>query len=192
MNRLVTVLLGAMLLVGGCSQAELSDDSRTFYESLDLSSPLATAETFTEAFGNNDFMTVWMCFGYFAQIDIQSAFQLLQYGQLVQVDKIPDAGVTITDPISAAVGRGTVDMWWVFDQLMLVADEHDAFLIDLSDVAGLELGDTNDDEATVIGEFDGIDDPIQIVLRKDQADRWLVHQVIVPNGNEEQIPWSVP
>ncbi len=192
MNRLVTVLLGATLLVGGCSQGELSDDPRTFYDSLDLSSPMATTETFVEAFGRDDFMTVWMSFGYFAQTDIKSAFNLLQYHQLVQVDKIPDPGITITDPISAAIGRGTVDMWWVFDQLMLVADEHDAFLVDLSNPVGLELGNTSADEATVIGEFEGMDDPVQIVLRKDQADRWLVYQVIVPNGNEEQRPWSVP
>jgi hypothetical protein len=42
-KRMVTVLLVGVLLSGGCSSGEDGTKARTYYESLDLSSPTAAA-----------------------------------------------------------------------------------------------------------------------------------------------------
>lgn len=193
MKRLVTVLVVGALLSGGCTGSDDAAEARTYYESLDLSSPVAAAETFVEAFDRNDYMTVWLTFDFFAQHEIRSAFNLLQYSMLVQPDEARDIGEAMADEVSAAITGGTTDMWYLFDRLMSLADNNDALLIDLSSPESLGPEDiTADGEATAAGEFEGIDGTVTIRLTENSLGRWLVHQIIVPGGDEEQIPWSVP
>ena len=87
--------------------------------------------------------------------------------------------------------------WSFFDDLMLAAARHEAFLIDLSGevtiqsaAAGTPLGD--DAVVDVVGAVEGIDG--EVIFRTVQAPsgRWRVRQVVVPGGDEEMIPWAVP
>ena len=192
MYRLVAVALGVALVGGACSASTATPEPRTFYESLDLSSPEATVETFVEAFTSDDFMTVWMTFDFSAQNEIRNTFNLLQYSALVDSDKIPNAGTTITDPISDLIGRGNIDMWHIFDELMLVADKHDAFLIDIGRLETASLvGDIESGRASVVVVLAGSDDELIFKLTQGDSDRWFVHQVVTPGGYTTQIPWSV-
>ena len=79
-------------------------------------------------------------------------------------------------------------MWYIFDRIMLLADQHDAFLVDLSGQVTLEATESSDVLATV----EGIEGEVVIKTTESPAGSWLVHQVIVPGGDEELIPWSVP
>ena len=191
MFRLVAAVSGLVLLASACSGSggELAD--RTYYESLDLSSPEATIETFVEAFERDDFMTVWLTFDWHAQKEFRGAFDLLQYSKLVDVDKIPEPGTTITNPISDLIGRGNLDNWRIFDELMLVADQHDGFLIDIGRLDTVRpIGDAASGEISVAVVFDGSDDEVIFNLTRGEADRWFVHQVIELGGNTEQVPWG--
>ncbi len=192
MRQLVAIVVGVALLVGACSGSDDETEARTFYESLDLSTPGTAAETFVEAFAADDFMTVWMTFDHFAQQEIRNAIQLLQYRRVVRSDLIPDLGERLADQFSAAITE-TVDMWYIFDRLMLVADANDAFLIDLTRPRSLQPAETSPAVgADVIAELEGIEGEVTIRLSESPSGRWRVHQVIVPGGNEDQIPWSVP
>jgi hypothetical protein len=74
---------------------------------------------------------------------------------------------------------------------MLLADQHNALLIDLqpTELSVASFGD--DGTATVVGDFDGIDGDVEIRLTETPKERWRVHQVLVPGGDEESIPWGV-
>ena len=44
----------------------------------------------------------------------------------------------------------------------------------------------------MIAELEGVDGEVIIRLSKSPKGTWRVRQVIVPGGDETQIPWSVP
>ncbi len=190
MSKVVALAIG-VLLVAGCGSST-EPDARTYYESLDLSSPEATVGTFVEAFARDDFMTVWFTFDWHTQNEIRQSFELLQYSKLVDTNEIPSPGVTITDPIADLVGRGNLDRWRVFDQLMLVADEYDAFLIPITQLTSWERrGVAAAGTASVAVTVEGSDEELIINLRQGEEDRWFIEQVIAPGGDTQQIPWSV-
>jgi hypothetical protein len=88
-------------------------------------------------------------------------------------------------------------MFW-FDDLMLGAEKRSAFLVDLSGRVTLEaIGAPKAvDEHHVVdvtATVEGVEG--EVVFRTVQvpvSGKWRVLQVIVPGGNEELIPWSVP
>lgn len=189
MRRLAIGLVAIAVLTAGCSNSDPGDDARTFYESLDMSSPMSTAEAFVEAFSADDYMAVWMLFDYFAQQEIWTTLNLLQYRQLIRSGDLPDRSV-IGDELSAAIGENT-DRWYIFDRIMLLADANDALLIDIVPVS-LTAGESTGDRADVVAELEGIEGDVTIRLTKSPRGDWRVRQVIVPGGDETQIPWSVP
>ncbi|MCP4964770.1 MAG: hypothetical protein GY926_06000, partial [bacterium] len=171
------------------SNSDPSDDARTYYESLDMSSPMSAAEAFVEAFDADDYMAVWMLLDYFAQREIWTNINLLQYGQVIRSTNLPDRNA-LGDEMSATIGE-TTDRWYVFDRIMQLADANDALLIDVSPLS-LTAGETTGDTADVVAELEGIEGEVIIRLSKSPKGNWRVRQVIVPGGDETQIPWSVP
>jgi hypothetical protein len=175
---------------------------RTYYDTLPLDTPTEAVETFVDAFQREDFMTVYLVLDYWAQKDVFRAGGRLDTELLVDVDAMQDQDLNLLGPAYNAhfeVG------WHLFDRLMLAGSAQDALLIDLSgDVSIIETQDalpdarpdTNDLEVAVVdvrATVEGIDG--EVVFRTTQSpvnDDWRVHQVIVPDGDTEQIPWSVP
>lgn len=186
----------ALLLVlgfsaAGCSGSSDSDGAGNFYESLDLASPTAAVETFTDAFADKDFMTVWLAFDINAQNRVEHYSNLLQWPILLRTDAVPNHGSQIGSVLSFD-NLETTDRWYIFDQMMMIADEHDAYLVDLSgDVAvGEESAAGDDVEVSTVVE--GIDGEVRFRMVQSPSGRWRVLQVIVPGGDEDLIPWSVP
>lgn len=195
MNRriVVAVAVAVTILIGGCSIAGNDTKARTYYESLDLSSPEATVETFTNAFAKDDFMTVWLSFDYRAQSEIRNAFNLIEFSKLMDISQFPDPGNTIADTMSGLFQQGNVDMWRAFDEIMLLADENDALLIDITELESLELDNAAaSGEASVVVEMKGSDEDLLINLTQAEDDRWFVRQVVAPEGDPDSIPWAVP
>ncbi|MCP4304934.1 MAG: hypothetical protein GY788_08700 [bacterium] len=155
-----------------------------------MSSPMSAAEAFVEAFDADDYMAVWMLLDYFAQREIWTNISLLQYGQVIRSADLPDRNA-IGDEMSATIGE-TTDRWYVFDRIMQLADANGALLIDIGRPISLTAGETTGDTATVLTELEGIDGEVIIRLSKSPRGNWRVRQVIVPGGDESQIPWSVP
>jgi hypothetical protein len=196
MARLGSIAVGLaaiVLLAAGCGGVDGSHrgDARTYYESLDLDSPLAAAEVLIDAFARDDFMTVWLALDSEAQFRFISAFNLMDYSQIIHTDAVPDLANWLSHSFRFEELESS-DSWYFFDLFMLMADENDAFLIDLS--TDVELGDLNqsEDEADVSASVAGIDGDVAIHLTRNAHGRWRVRQVIAPRGNEDQIPWSVP
>ena len=67
MKRLAAALVAVLCFTAACSGPESGDGARTYFESLDLSSPGSAAEVFVEAYDADDFMTVWLVLDHFAQ-----------------------------------------------------------------------------------------------------------------------------
>jgi len=172
---------------------------RTYYESLDLSSPEAAVGEFCAAFRRSDYATVYLVLTPRTQFILDQQMTLLRWGNLVREEAAEDV---VQDLCVASEGLGNCDytgemMFW-FDDLMLGAERHSAFLVDLrgrEHIVGRRPAatDEGDPAIDVTATVDGISG--EVVFRTVQipsSGKWRVFQVIVPGGNEELIPWSVP
>jgi hypothetical protein len=167
-------------------------EARTYYQSLDLSSPLAAARTFVDAFHWDDFMTVWLALDADAQFTFRQDFNQSDYEHLIASDHIDDFGAELREAWTIDDPERSIDAWYLFDQVMLIADRHDAFLIDLSGTVTFGDEDVAGRSAEVPAQIEGIDGDVIFRLTGSEAGRWRIHQVIVPGGDETRIPWSVP
>jgi hypothetical protein len=172
---------------------------RTYYESLDLSSPEAAVHEFCAAFRRSDYATVYLVLAPRANFIAHQYMTILRWDLLVREEAADDV---VQELCVVSEGLGSCDyegdqMFW-FDDLMLGAEKHSAFLIDLrgrESIAGRRSATTYDggpaiDVTTTVEGIEG-----EVVFRTLQipvSGKWRVLQVIVPGGNEELIPWSVP
>lgn len=189
----VMALVLALGLIGaGCSaESSDSDGAVNFYESLDLASPSAAINTFSDAFARNDFMTVWLVLDRQAQLVAEQHINLLQYGNLIRRDDVPNIGAEVSSVFDLD-GLETSDRWNMFSQFMMIGDDHDAYLIDLS--GEVTLGDESlvGEHTEVVAAVEGIEGDVLFRLTQSPSGKWRVNQVIVPGGDEDMIPWSVP
>jgi hypothetical protein len=195
--RSAVVMLAMCLGVVGCSDdggaGPLPGGARTYYESLELGSPVAAAATFTDAFARDDFMTVWLVLDAQAQFAFQQYVNLIEYDGLIRSDAIEgDLAALLQEAWAVDNPDRSIDAWYLFDQVMLIADRHDAFSIDLSGEAVFGVAEPGNGYSDVPAEVEGIDGEVVFRVTGSEGDRWRVHQVIVPGGDEERIPWSVP
>ncbi len=202
-RRILLSVLCAWTVLAACSVTsilglDVEGQPRTYYETLDLSSPDAAVTTFTDAFARDDFLTVYLVLSTRSQFIFLQRLRLLDWSYMVQPDsfeRIRDDVTTFAEGLGA--GEHVDDGWYIFDQIMLAAKRHDVLLIDLSgevsiiDSEPIEFLDY-DEAMDVIAEVEGIEG--EVIFRTIQAPsaRWRVYQVIVPNGDEEMVPWSVP
>jgi len=74
---------------------------------------------------------------------------------------------------------------------MMIANRNDAYLIDLSGNVTPGNESSVGDDAEVVSVVEGIEGEVRFRLTQSPSGRWRVHQVIVPGGDEDIIPWSV-
>jgi hypothetical protein len=192
MGVAAVLLVVAVVACGGDSECDSPlAGARTYYESLDLGSPVAAARTYADAFARDDFMTVWLVLDSQAQFRITQLSNLMEYDQLLQSDRVDDIQARLGEAFNFETMEMS-DSWYVFDQFMLIADRNDAFLIDLSGSTSLGEARTVVGGAEVPAEVEGIDGEVTFRLVLSPSGRWRVHQVVVPGGDQERIPWSVP
>lgn len=189
MRRLtVLVAAAACALTVGCT-SDGAGGGRTHYESLDLGTPEAAAETFVEAFQASDFMTVWLALHPEAQFAVQQYRDLLLYDHLID-----PTGLDLQRELRAVLDfelMETADSWWFFDQIMMIAAGHDALLVDLrGDVALRDAVQGPDGATDVPAVVEGIEGTV-IIRIEERAGRFRVLQIIVPGGSAELLPWSL-
>ncbi len=167
--------------------------ARTYYESLNLDTPEDAVQTFTSAFAKEDFPTVYMIFAPKTQQGWQTLYATFNIKRMVKADYAKQALQNLP----------TFDQWeslepsFIFDTIMLDATQHDALLIDLRGdvVIGTRTKSktSNGGEAVdVAATIDGIKGDVVFRLVQSPSKRWRVLQVIVPDGDESKMPWSVP
>ncbi len=186
--RRIVVLTVLVLLVGACSDSDEvvpPAGARTYFEALDLSTPTAAAETFLDAFARNDFLTVWLVLADVAQYDIENGIPLMRYGVVVDRGAIPDGEY---ERIASTLGIVAPSTWRFFDALMLAADEHDAFLIDLSGSVRITDEEVSGDGAVLTLEGTGIDGTASLYLSK-RTGYWQVLAVSIGDLEEAEVVW---
>lgn len=118
-----------LALVASCSNS--GPAARTYYESLDLSSPIAAVEEFVESFAEDDFMTVWLILHRDAQADFMAAFSFRDFRRVVDADGFDDFDEAWLDEVNLDTAE-SFDTWYLFDRLLLLADSNDALHFDFT------------------------------------------------------------
>ena len=190
-----TVLLVVLLALVGSGCSDPSDEvvppggARTYFEALDLSTPSAAAETFLDAFARDDFMTVWLVLLPDSQKMIELSLDLLQYGVVVDHLAIPRAEYK---EIYESFPPESIGTWFLFDALMLVADEYDAFVIDLSGPVRVTDETVDGDEAELSAEVAGIEGTVTLHMEKSFKGNWRVRDVTIGGEEEPPVVWPRP
>ena len=175
------------------------DEPRTWYESLALDTPEAALETFVDAFQRQDFPTVFLVLAPQAQFRWMQTVNLLRFGHLVQEEQW-EAIEERVPTFAEGLGHGEHSdgmVSYLFDEIMLAAQEVDGLLTDLSGevtVLESESSQTPDGDAAtdIITTVEGIEGTVIFRMVHAPRGRWRVLQVIVPDGDEQRLPWSVP
>ena len=190
-------LLGGILLV--CLTVSSVDvraqdkPARTYYESLNLSTPEDAVQTFAAAFAKEDFPTVFMVFASKTQQKWKLLLDTFNTKWMVKADYAKQV-------IKAIPPLDQLESWetsFIFDTIMLDAAQHDALLIDLrGDITigtSTKLTMADGVEAVdITTTVDGIEGNVVFRLVQSPSKRWRVLQVIVQGGDESKLPWSVP
>jgi hypothetical protein len=119
---------------------------------------------------------------------------LLHYAQIFDTAAFPDYQNAIATAFADLTSWESHDYWYLFDQLMLIANRHDAFLIDLSGHVQIinEAGGAVEGWTDVTAEVEGIEGDVTFRMTQSRTGRWKVFQVVVPGGDMHAVPWSVP
>ncbi len=136
-------------------------------------------------------MTVWLVLGgRQAQVSLQQDLNLVQFSRIVGPGARDDLNDWLRNDFR--VESTAVDYWWFFDQVMLIADENDAFLIDLSGNLTIRSEEITYDTAIVSAEVSGIAGEVEFHLWESATGRWQIEQVFVPESDEGPISWPAP
>ncbi len=193
MHRAALFVVLLALVGSGCSDS--SDEAvphggaRTYFEALDLSTPSAAAEIFLDAFARDDFMTVWLVLLPDSQKMIELSLDLLQYGVVVDHLAIPRAEYK---EIYESFPPESIGAWYWFDALMLVADEYDAFTIDLSGPVQITDEMVDGDGVELSAEAAGIEGTVTLHMAKSFKGLWRVREVTTGGEGEPTVVWPDP
>jgi hypothetical protein len=168
--------------------------TRTYYETLDLSTPESAIQTFVEAFQRGDFESVFLIFAPFTQFSVQEDFKQLKYSHVMQVEQVKEI---YSDVPRLGHGEHAIEGIYLFDQLILSAKRHSSLLIDLKgeiSFIGTEGSETESGDVAidVTTNLECITEPIVFRMVQAPSGRWRVLQVIVAGGDEAAIPFAVP
>lgn len=198
-RRILSVVV-LFLLVLSVTLVTAQDMLRTQYESFDLSTPEAAVFTFVDRFQSRDYVGLFMIFAPQTQIAVDRSFVNFALDNLIQAEtglaEMVDAYTVGFDHKETEHGPFANTM---FDEIMLYAEERDAFLIDLrGEVEILRSEEStiqdDDEEFTAVDVFasvEGIDSEVTFRMVQSPSGRWRVLQVITPGGDERFLPWAV-
>ena len=159
----------------------------------DTSTPEGAVEVFVDAFADDDFVGVWGGLDDEAQFIFTQLFNLGDFDRLVDVSAIPNFQSEFMDVFSIGETEAPTPDSFAFEELMLIADPHDAFLIDLSSGSATPRHGTGDgDRMDLFADVDGIEGEVLFRLTQDGQGVWRINQVEVQDGDLDWIPWSIP
>jgi hypothetical protein len=203
-QRAVLLIASTLLVIcASCSgtptQQEAEPAPRTYYESLDLASPESAIQTFIDAFTRDDYPTVWLILDGSAQFIWMQRINLLEYDALIQTDNWEVVKMDITT-FASGLGAGEhseAHTSYMFDQFMLAARKHSAFVIDLTgpvEILSSEPSATRRDDPAidVTVRVEKIDEEVVFRMVQAPSGRWRVYKVFVMGGEDGWPPWGIP
>ena len=196
---LLTISCATLPFLSASDQAGDEAEPRTYYEGLDLASPETAVQTFVDAFSRDDFPTVWLILHKDTQFMIPQRLNLLQYSALIKTDQFDEVKMDIS-LLSKGLGAGEhseADAGYVFDQFMLAARKHSAFIIDLTgpvEILSSQSSMTrNDDPAVdVTVKVEQTGETVIFRMAQSLSGRWRVYMVFHPGGENGLPPWGIP
>ena len=191
----ILIFVGAYILMNQGGKFSLGE-ARTYYESLNLDTPEAAVETFTEAFAREDFPTVFLILSLRAQIAFDRRFSEGEYQYLFDIESSEAVLNEVTFYSKSPDYYEHTSIWYLFDEVMLAAKKYDAILIDLSgrvNILSTEPSETQWEETIdVLAEVEDIHGVVRFRMVQAPSGHWRVFQVILEDGDEETFPWAVP
>jgi hypothetical protein len=213
-QRIVVVLalgfvLGAFGALTVASVTAQETAPRTQYESFDLNTPEAAVQTFVDTFQQRDYAGLFLILAPQSQLAWGQVFTRFSFERIIA----PEAVDALMDSIDFGFNHTETEhspqvTSYLFDDIMLFAEEHDAFLIDLrgevqilrsedNTIPAFHHAEENDEDETplpvvdVITSVEGIEGEVAFRMVPTPSGRWQVMQVSVPGGDKEWLPWSV-
>lgn len=190
-----------LLLSSACSgaptQQEVETKPRTYYDSLDLSSPESAIHAFVDAFSRDDFPTVWLILDGSAQFYWPQYVNIRNYDLVIQTDNWEEVKEDISI-LAEGLGEGEhSDYPYFFDQFMLAARKHNAFLIDLTGPVTILSSDPSmtmksEPALDVTVRIESTEEEVVFRMVQGPSEKWRVRKVIVTGGEDEFGPWAIP
>lgn len=184
-------LFGALILgmvLGAVGLTAALENGRTEYERLALETPEEAVITFIDTFQARDYAALFLIFTPETQHEWRMRYAVtFDFNYWLQVDKIPEDALDGIYADETNVQNPSV-MNYIFDRVMLVAEENDAFVIDLRGDYTLGESEVQDRAAGVVVTVDGQE--LMFHLRQSIDDRWRVYQILIPGGSADYAPWA--
>ncbi len=133
-------------------------------------------------------MAVWLSFGRHAQTRVTQHVNLLQWSQIVGPDATDDVQAWLQNDLFFE-DLEYADEWWLFDQVMLIADRNSAYLIDLSGDVTIKNEGLEGDIAIVMAEVAGVEGDVEFQLRESGTGRWQIESVSAPGAGGGRVTW---
>ena len=197
-RTLLLLTLMSIVVVFVAAAQETTPEPRTQYDSFDLSTPEAAVTTFIDLFQRGDYAGVFLIFA----PETQHNWRLVpvttfDYSFWVQSEYAEEIVTEVSHLFREGNSEHDVSIAeQYFHEIMVRAEERDAFLIDLSgDFTIISTSEsvtlTGHPSVDVVVEGDTIESLVTFRMVQAPSGRWRVFQVIEPNGNEEWYPWAV-
>jgi len=203
--KLTIDLIAICMLLAACNTISQPPhaQARTFYESLDLESSEAAVRTFIDAFQRADFPTVYWILAPDAQDVWRQYMSMLEADRVIKVNEGEDAQTVFhetminTDFTNIGQLESFGDTSYYFDIVMYAAKQHGVLPIDLTHAVTIRevKPPQRNDQYTFVDvtvETDTVDGIVIFRTIQGPSGRWRVLQVIVPGGDERDMPWSIP
>jgi hypothetical protein len=180
LGRIVALVVVLGLLVASCSRGQ--PRARTYYESLDLTSPEAAVSHFVEAYAADDFLDVWFVLHRDTQARTLAAFSFFDYGSIVDTAAFDDFEAHWPGEFDFRNAE-SLDTWFYFDQLMLLADENDALLFDFSSEGVMSTAKPTEFSVE-------LDDGGDVLVETERVgERWYVRGVAYTTPTGDPASW---
>lgn len=200
MHRLTRLLAGTAIAAAAFTaglwvsttraQQDAPAAARTQYEGLALATPVEAVMTFVDRFEHGDYPALFLILSPEAQADwrrrpVATFDYSTWFTDADLLDQVAMLNSDLPDEHDSSVITS------IFDEVMLVAEANDAFVIDLRgahDLGEPELGPDGTTAQVEARLADGT--PVTFALTLSPSGRWRVRQVIVPGGDTDVLPWS--
>lgn len=199
MNFLVILasLAIGMLHAGAFEKNRSADTSaapRTYYESLDMSSPRSTVETFIDAWKRQDYQTAYFLFSPRAEEGLLQVLGSFGFEQIIPGfdDDDLEASPLLPHEGTRMPSEFMYDLSQAFDALMIGAAKQDKLSFILSDDALFGAETTQlDGSVNYQVETGGRPAELKMVLIQLPSGRWKIDRIVWDGSSPNDRPWGV-
>lgn len=197
--KLFFLLIPLIIVITACdadfpSGLDATVEPRTYFETLDLSTPETAARTFAHAFRENDFMTAYLILHPDAQTRLRQEWsQTFRWRHLI--GERADQALIAEFDFEDVIGTQS-DPWYLFDYVMYYADQMDDLLFDIRGEPNFyhsqEMSSRDGSPVIDLGAVvTGLTGDIIFRMAQGGDGRWRVYRISVPEQGVESWPSTI-